>query len=63
MRKPRAAAGMGLLFGFISLMNFSRNPGFASVSALGVVELIGAGMCFGCAIAGIATLLRKRDSL
>jgi hypothetical protein len=49
------------LFGAVSLMNMALSGRLEAVRAVDVVQLIGTGMCFGAAIFGIVTILRKRQ--
>ena len=45
----------------VSLMNMTLNRRLEAFRAVDVVQLIGTGMCFGAALVGIVTILRKRQ--
>jgi len=50
-----------VLFGAVSLMNMAFTGRLEVFRAVDVVQLIGAGMCFGAALVGIVAMLRKRQ--
>jgi hypothetical protein len=47
-----------LVLGLIAFGNVSRNPRFASIHTVDVLQLLGSGMCFGLALAVLA--VRRR---
>jgi len=61
MKRPGTAVLICLSFGAVSLMNMALNGRLATLRAVDAVQLIGTGMCFGAALAGIVTILRKRQ--
>lgn len=61
MNRPRTAVFIGVSFGAISLINMAASARFEAIRAVDVVQLIGAGMCFGAALVGIVIILRKRQ--
>ncbi len=61
MKRPGTGAVIALLFGAVSLMNMALNRRLEAFRAVDVVQLIGTGMCFGAALVGIITILRKRQ--
>lgn len=61
MKRPGTATVITALFGAVSLMNMALGGRLEAVRAVDVVQLIGTGMCFGAAIVGIVTILRKRQ--
>ena len=61
MKRPGTAMVITALFGAVSLMNMALSGRLEAVRAVDVVQLIGTGMCFGAAIFGIVTILRKRQ--
>ena len=52
---------IGVSFGAISLINMAASARFEAIRAVDVVQLIGAGMCFGAALVGMVIILRKRQ--
>ena len=61
MKRPGTGAIVAVLFGAVSLMNMALNRRLEAFRAVDVVQLIGTGMCFGAALVGIVTILRKRQ--
>ncbi len=61
MKRPGTAVFICVAFGAISLMNMALKGRFEAIRAVDVVQLIGTGMCFGAALVGIVTILRKRQ--
>ena len=61
MKRPGTGAIIAVLFGAVSLMNMTLNRRLEAFRAVDVVQLIGTGMCFGAALVGIVTILRKRQ--
>jgi hypothetical protein len=61
MKRPGTAVFIGVSFGAISLISMAARTRFEAIRALDVVQLIGAGMCFGVALVGIVIILRKRQ--
>ena len=59
MKRPGTGALIAVLFGAVSLMNMALNGRLEALRAVDVVQLIGTGMCFGAAIVGIVTILRR----
>jgi uncharacterized membrane protein len=59
MKKPGTAVLLGVSFGVINLMSMAAR--LEAIRAVDVVRLIGVGMCFGVALAGIVIMLRKRQ--
>jgi hypothetical protein len=59
MKKPGTAVLLGVSFGAINLMSMAAR--LEAIRAVDVVRLIGVGMCFGVALAGIVIMLRKRQ--
>jgi hypothetical protein len=51
-----------LLFGLWALFNIVGKPRFATFHGSDVVQLIGAGMCFGVALATLVAFFRGRRS-
>jgi len=60
MKRPGTGALIAVLFGAVSLMNMALNGRLEALRAVDVVQLIGTGMCFGAAVVGIVTIMRKR---
>ena len=60
MKRPGTAI-VAVLFGAVNLMNMALNRRLEAFRAADVVQLIGTGMCFGAALVGIVTILRKRQ--
>ena len=58
LRKPSIAALS--LISFITLGNVIREPQFALIRTVDVVQLFASGMCFGIALASLITLLRAK---
>ncbi|MGA2591001.1 MAG: hypothetical protein ABSH32_13865 [Bryobacteraceae bacterium] len=61
MKRPGTGALITVLFGAVSLMNMAFTGRLEVFRAVDVVQLIGAGMCFGAALVGIVAMLRKRQ--
>ena len=62
-RTLTAAFAVPLLFGIISLTQLMSRPRFATYYRPDVLQLFGAGMCFGVALVALVALLRcPRDS-
>ena len=61
MKRPGTAVFICVAFGAISLMNMALNGRFETLRPVDVVQLIGTGMCFGAALVGLVTILRKRQ--
>ena len=61
MKRPGTGALIAVLFGAVSLMNMVLNGRLQALRAVDVVQLMGTGMCFGAAVVGIVTVLRKRQ--
>lgn len=61
MKRPVTATFITVVFGAVSLMNMTLDGRLAAFRAVDVVQLIGTGMCFGVALAGLAAILRKRQ--
>jgi hypothetical protein len=59
MKKPGTAVLLGVSFGVINLMSMAAR--LEAIRVVDVVQLIGVGMCFGAALVGIVTMLRKRQ--
>ena len=59
MKEPGTAVLLGVSFGAINLMSMAAR--LEAIRAVDVVQLIGVGMCFGVALAGIVIMLRKRQ--
>ena len=59
MKKPGTAVLLGVSFGAINLISMAAR--LEAIRAVDVVRLIGVGMCFGVALAGIVIMLRKRQ--
>ena len=60
MKRPGTGALIAVLFGAVSLKNMALNGRLEALRAVDVVQLIGTGMCFGAAVVGIVTIMRKR---
>lgn len=60
MKRPGTGAFVCALFGAVSLMNMAFSGRLGAFRAVDVVQLIGTGMCFGAALVGLVTILRKR---
>jgi hypothetical protein len=61
MKRPGTAVFIGVSFGAIGLISMAARARFEAIRAVDVVQLIGAGMCFGVALVGIVIILRKRQ--
>jgi hypothetical protein len=48
-----------LVFGIVALTNVLGRPTLGTTRAVDIVQLIGAGMCFGAAIMALAMFLRS----
>ncbi len=59
MKHPVAGIVVLILFGALALINISRTPRFQLIHASEVVQVLGAGMCFGVALAWGISALRK----
>ena len=51
-------SSMAGIFGLIAFINVSRNPRFALIHTVDVVQLIACGMCFGVALARLIAARR-----
>jgi len=57
-RKPFA---FSFLVGVIAIINVVRNPRFATIHTVDVVQLVAAGMCFGLALMALLGKLKPRS--
>ena len=55
----RLAFFVPALVGAVGLFQFTQRPGFVSFRSVDVVWLLGCGMCFGFALAGLFAFLRR----
>jgi len=60
MKRPGTGAFVAGAFGVVSLMSMASGGRLVPLRTVDVVQLIGTGMCFGAAIAGIVAMLQKR---
>ena len=61
MKRPGTAVFIGVSFGAMILINMAARTRFEAIRAVDVVQLIAVGMCFGVALFGIITILRKHQ--
>jgi len=50
-----------IFIGSIGFFNLSQRPRFQTFRSVDVLQLLGTGMCYGVALAGIFALFRKRN--
>jgi len=60
MKRPGTAILICALFGAMSLLSMASKGRLEAIRGVDVVRLIGIGMCFGAALAGLVAILRKR---
>lgn len=62
-RKPLTSTiAVPLIIGILALVNLMQRPRFAAFHNVDVLQLLGSGMCFGVALAGLFSLVRGMRS-
>ena len=62
-RRPVVASILiPLMVGLVALSTVLQRPRFASVHTVDIVQLLGAGLCFGVALSSFAFWLRTRGT-
>jgi len=59
-RRPIAVWVVPIMIGAVGVFRVTQSPNFGMYRAVDIVQLLGSGVCFGAAMAGIIFMFRMR---